>query len=123
MVRAGLPYIATHPDFNCPSESGPLPDIGSYIALIEASTGRRPDLVIGKPERGIVDNAIASLGAIGSEAAMVGDRLYTDIAAGKNAGILSICVLTGEATLDDIRVSENKPDIVADRLSDLIYYL
>ncbi|MDY4062129.1 MAG: HAD family hydrolase, partial [Candidatus Limiplasma sp.] len=54
-VRAGLPYIATHPDFNCPTETGFAPDIGAIIAFIEASTGRRPDLIIGKPYGGIVE--------------------------------------------------------------------
>jgi HAD superfamily hydrolase (TIGR01450 family) len=119
MARAGLPYIATHPDFNCPSEEGPLPDIGSFIELIYASTGRRPDMVIGKPQRGIVDNAMSRLRAHADETCMVGDRLYTDIAAGKNAGILSVCVLTGEAAAGDIRASVIKPDVVADCLADL----
>ena len=53
-VRAGLPYIATHPDFNCPTETGFAPDIGAIMAFIEASTGRRADLVVGKPHTGIV---------------------------------------------------------------------
>ena len=48
-VRAGLPYIATHPDFNCPTETGFMPDIGAMIAFVEASTGRRPDQIVGKP--------------------------------------------------------------------------
>ena len=55
LVRSGAPYIATHPDFNCPTETGFMPDIGAIIAFIEASTGRRPDLVVGKPNTGIVD--------------------------------------------------------------------
>ena len=53
-VRAGLPYIATHPDFNCPTETGFIPDIGAIMAFIEASTSRRPDLIVGKPHTGIV---------------------------------------------------------------------
>lgn len=57
-VRAGLPYIASHPDFNCPTEYGFAPDIGSTIAYIEASTGRKPDLIIGKPNSLIIDQAI-----------------------------------------------------------------
>ena len=61
-VRAGLPYIATHPDFNCPTETGFAPDIGAIIAFIEASTGRRPDLIVGKPYGGIVDAALKRTG-------------------------------------------------------------
>ena len=49
LVRAGLPYVATHPDFNCPTETGFAPDIGAIIAFIEASAGRRPDVILGKP--------------------------------------------------------------------------
>ena len=48
-VRAGLPYIATHPDYNCPVAGGFIPDIGAVIAFVKASTGRDPDAVIGKP--------------------------------------------------------------------------
>ena len=58
LIRAGKPYIATHPDFNCPTEHGFIPFLGSFMALIHASTGRWADVVIGKPNRGIVDEAI-----------------------------------------------------------------
>ena len=54
LIRAGLPYIATHPDINCPTETGFIPDAGSFMALIEASTGRRPDVILGKPYGGIL---------------------------------------------------------------------
>lgn len=97
-VRAGLPYVATHPDFNCPTETGFAPDIGAIIAFIEASAGRRPDVILGKPYAGIVEEALKLTGLTKQELAMVGDRLYTDIATGLNFGILSILVLTGEAS-------------------------
>ena len=122
-VRAGLPYIATHPDFNCPTETGFAPDIGAMIAFIRASTGRAPDVVIGKPNEGIVREALAVTGLSAGELAMVGDRLYTDIATGLNFGMTSILVLTGEATLADVQTSEFKPDLVFERLSAMIEYL
>ena len=122
-VRAGLPYIATHPDFNCPTETGFAPDIGAIIAFIEASTGRRPDLIIGKPYGGIVEEALKATGLQKDELAMVGDRLYTDIATGRNFGILSILVLTGEATLQDVEKSDVKPDLIFDRLSSMNPFL
>ena len=122
-IREGKPYIATHPDFNCPTETGFAPDIGAIIAFIEASTGRRPDLIIGKPYGGIVEEALKATGLQKDELAMVGDRLYTDIATGRNFGILSILVLTGEATLQDVEKSDVKPDLIFDRLSSMNPFL
>ena len=119
-VRAGLPYIATHPDFNCPTETGFAPDIGAIIAFIEASTGRRPDLIVGKPHSGIVAAATARTGLTCAEMAMVGDRLYTDIQTGLNSGMLSILVMSGETTAEMLASSETRPDLVFDRLYDMI---
>lgn len=123
LVRAGLPYIATHPDFNCPTETGYAPDIGAIIAFIEASAGRRPDIILGKPYAGIVEEALALTGLQKHELAMVGDRLYTDIATGKNFGMLSILVLTGEATREDLKTSAVQPDLIFERLSAMNEYL
>ena len=116
-VRADLPFIATHPDFNCPVTGGFIPDTGSMLALVKASTGRDPDYVVGKPNRGIVDALARKYGLPLETMAMVGDRLYTDIAVGVNAGITSILVLSGESTLDDLAASDVKPDYVFDDLS------
>lgn len=123
LVRSGLPYIATHPDFNCPTESGFAPDIGAIIAFIHASTGRQPDVIIGKPHAGIVEEALRLTGLKPHELAMVGDRLYTDIATGVNFGMLSILVLTGEASLADVETSPVKPDMIFERLSAMNEYL
>ena len=101
-VRAGLPYIATHPDFNCPTETGFMPDIGAMIAFVNASTGREPDLVVGKPNRMIVDAVAHKLGLQIPEMAMVGDRLYTDIALGQTSGITTCLVLSGETHPEDL---------------------
>ena len=118
-VRAGLPYLATHPDFNCPTETGFMPDIGAIMAFIEASTGRRPDLVVGKPNTGIVEAVLRRTGLKTDELAMVGDRLYTDIETGLRSGMLSILVLSGETTPDMLAAAERKPDLVFDRLADM----
>lgn len=122
-IRAGLPYIATHPDANCPTEQGYAPDIGAIIAFIEVSTGRRPDLILGKPNLGIVEEALRITGLPKNELAMVGDRLYTDIATGVNFGITSILVLTGEAKEADLENSPIQPDMVFQRLSAMNEYL
>ena len=108
-VRAGLPYIATHPDFNCPTETGFMPDIGAMIAFVHASTGREPDLVVGKPNRMIVDTVAGKLGLKIEEMAMVGDRLYTDIALGQTSGITTCLVLSGETHLEDLKDSPHQP--------------
>ena len=119
-VRAGLPYIATHPDFNCPTETGFAPDIGAIMACIEASTGRRADRVVGKPHTGIVQAALRRTGLSAGQMAMVGDRLYTDIETGLKSGMLSILVLSGETTPQMLAEYPNKPDLVFDRLADMI---
>ena len=119
-VRAGLPYIATHPDFNCPTETGFAPDIGAIMAFIEASTGRRADLVVGKPHTGIVQAALRRTGLQVGQLAMVGDRLYTDIETGLKSGMLSILVMSGETTPEMLAAYPHKPDLVFDRLAEMI---
>lgn len=122
-VREGLPYLATHPDFNCPTETGFMPDLGAMTELIFASTGRRPDRVIGKPEHDIFACASQRTGVPLERCAMCGDRLYTDIAAGQKQGLFSILVLTGETKKQDLETSEIKPDLILDRLADLVSVL
>ncbi|MCL2672049.1 MAG: HAD-IIA family hydrolase [Clostridiales bacterium] len=119
-VRLGVPYIATHPDFNCPTDTvtGFMPDIGAMIAFVEAATGCLPT-VIGKPQREILDIAMQKMRLEPSQLAIVGDRLYTDIAAGRNGGMLSVLVLSGETKLQDIKDSPHKPDLIFDSLGEL----
>src|SRR4030042_1221878 len=106
LVRAGLPYMATHADFNCPTPTGFMPDVGAMIALVRASTGREPDLVVGKPSRMFVEAAAAKLGLPLGALAMIGDRLYTDIALGKTSGITTLLVLSGETGLEEVEGSQ-----------------
>ena len=117
-VRAGLPYVATHPDFNCPTETGFAPDIGAIIAFIEASTGRRPDLIVGKPYAGIVEAALKRTGLKNEQLAMVGDRLYTDIALGA-CGCGTALVLCGETTPEALAASSVTPGVVCADLAAL----
>ncbi len=122
-IRDGKPYIATHPDFNCPTETGFIPDMGAIMAFIEASTGRKADIILGKPYEGIVQEALRRTGYQKNEMAMVGDRLYTDVATGVRHGMTGILVLSGEATMADVEPSDVKPDLIFGRLSDMIPYL
>ena len=74
-LRAEHPYIATHPDFNRPTDSGNMPDIGAMIAFVHAATDREPGLVVGKPNRMIVDAVAQKFGFAFEEMAFVGDSL------------------------------------------------
>jgi len=123
LVRAGLPFIATHADFNCPTPSGFMPDVGAMIALVRASTGREPDLVVGKPNRMFVEAAAAKLELPVDSLGMIGDRLYTDIALGKTSGITTVLVLSGETHIEDLATSPHKPDLVFDDLAAVAGYL
>ncbi|WP_461206837.1 HAD-IIA family hydrolase [Clostridium sp. DL1XJH146] len=119
LIRDGVEYIATHPDFNCPLEEGKfMPDTGAMIELICASTGKRP-YVVGKPNKTIIESLCAKYGYDKSKVAMVGDRLYTDIKTGENAGITSILVLSGETSLDDYEKSEINADFVFESLKNI----
>ncbi|MFY9524030.1 MAG: HAD-IIA family hydrolase [Limnochordia bacterium] len=120
LIREGVPFIATHPDFNCPTPEGPIPDCGAMIALITASTGVKPK-IIGKPYPEMIEALRAKYeledpGRI----AMVGDRLYTDMAMAKAAGIVGILVLSGETQLKDLEHSQVQPDLVLENLGEIV---
>ncbi|HBL83797.1 MAG: HAD family hydrolase [Clostridiales bacterium GWF2_38_85] len=118
LIRNGALFYSTHPDFNCPTETGFIPDSGAICSLITASTGKTPRY-FGKPHKESADMMARLCNFSFDEMAMVGDRLYTDIALGKNNGILSILVLTGETKEEDV-TEENRGDIVLEGINDLI---
>jgi HAD superfamily hydrolase (TIGR01457 family) len=121
-IREGKPFIATHLDLNCPTEDGFIPDCGAICAFITASTGVKPKY-IGKPFRETLDYIIDYLQCEPEEIVFTGDRLYTDIAIGYNYGVTSVLVLTGETKRDDLKNASVQPDIIVERLSDLIQLL
>ncbi len=112
LIREGVPYIATHPDINCPTARGFKPDVGSFIALIEKSTGVSPLLVCGKPFRPIGESIQRLLGLEPHEIAMVGDRLSTDMQFAINNGFVSIFVLSGEGTMEELAKTGQKIDVI-----------
>ncbi|HUH98611.1 MAG TPA: HAD-IIA family hydrolase [Anaerolineales bacterium] len=122
-VRAGVPYIATHPDFNCPTETGFMPDVGAMIAFVKAATGREPDLVVGKPNRLIVEAAAGKMDLAVDQLAMIGDRLYTDIALGQTSGITTVLVLSGESRIEDLKDSPFQPDYTFQNLAGVADWL
>ena len=114
-VRSGLPYLATHPDFNCPVPGGFIPDIGAVIAYVKASCGREPDVVVGKPNGLIAEIAAERAGLPLQKICMVGDRLYTDIALGA-CGVQTALVLTGETAVSDLTPASPRPTFLFESL-------
>ena len=114
-----IPYFATNPDWCCPVDFGYVPDCGSMCFGLEKATGRKP-VYLGKPEPLMINIAMSKFGVKKEETVVFGDRLYTDIAAGINAGVDTVLVLSGEATLDDYTECENKPSYVFNSIKDLI---
>lgn len=110
-LQEGIPYIATHLDDRCPTEWGYIPDAGGFAALLEKTTGRMPR-VFGKPNKEMLLFKLQELEIDPQKAVMFGDRLYTDIKMGLNAGITTCCVLSGETNLDMIQNSENNPNLI-----------
>lgn len=122
-IAEGVEYIATHPDFNCPLPNDKfMPDAGAMAALIEASTGKTPK-VIGKPNKEVVESIALKYGLNKEDMVMVGDRLYTDIKTGENAGIASVLVYSGETKEEDYKNSEIRADYVFNSVKDMIELL
>ena len=110
LTRYDVPYLATNPDLACPASFGFVPDCGSICQMLENATRRKPRF-IGKPEPEMVYLAEKRFGVSKDKTVVIGDRLYTDIAAGINAGVTTVAVLTGEATAESIQAGPITPDI------------
>ena len=100
LIRGGATYLCTHPDFNCPTETGFMPDSGAIAALMTASTGVSPRY-LGKPYPEVVEMMEQVTGISHEKTCIFGDRLYTDIALGAKNGVTSVLVLTGEGTPEE----------------------
>ena len=119
-IAQGLPYIATHPDYVCPTaERTILVDCGAICAALELAAGRKPDHVFGKPNPLMLSGILRRHGLEPRQLGMVGDRLYTDVAMGTCSGAVSVLVLSGEATKTDIENSKLEPDFVLDDVGQL----
>jgi NagD protein len=122
LIGKGRTYVATHPDFVCPSDNGDMPDAGAVMALIEKTNGRTPDVVIGKPCAPMAEFVFDHCSVDPKSVAFVGDRLYTDIKFGINNGMTSVLVLTGETDLKMLLESDTKPDYVLESVNELRKY-
>lgn len=118
-IRYGAEYLSTHPDYNCPTETGFIPDSGAIAAAITSSTGVAPRY-FGKPYADTVSMICEITGVAKEEMCIFGDRLYTDIATGKKHGMTAVLVLTGESGTHDVEKAQydEKPDIIFKDMSE-----
>lgn len=119
LTKFDLPYYATNPDWVCPVDFGYIPDCGSMCFGIEKATGKKP-VFIGKPEPTMINIVMRKFGVKKSDTVVIGDRLYTDIASGTNAGVDTVMVLSGEATLKDYEESQIKPTFVLNSVKEML---
>ena len=119
-VKGGARRIATNPDRTCPVEGGEIPDCAGMIAAVEAVTDRRVEAIVGKPSPIILEVALASLGVPARDAAIVGDRIETDIVMGRRLGLGTVLVLSGVTRADDPRIAAVAPDHVVGSIGDLV---
>jgi len=123
-MHAGVPLVASHPDMVCPSPDGGLPDVGAYLAMFKATTGVDPEHITGKPNPGMILHKIKALGLRPERCAMVGDRLYTDMAMASRAGVVGVLVLSGEATREDVVAlpegAEQRPTVIVNSVDELL---
>ena len=119
-IMNGAEFFSTHPDLNCPTENGFIPDSGAISAFVTASTGKEPTY-FGKPYKETIDMISEFSGVSKEDMCIFGDRLYTDIALGKRHGVTSILVYTGETTKNDVEKAEekDKPDFAFDSLENI----
>lgn len=111
-LHSGVPLVASHPDLVCPSPVGGLPDVGAYLSLFETTTGVSPVKICGKPNPSMILGVIEELGIDPKRCAMVGDRIYTDMAMAEASGVHGVLVLSGEAIADDALSSDVQISLV-----------
>ncbi|MBQ7334660.1 MAG: HAD-IIA family hydrolase [Clostridia bacterium] len=119
-IREGAEYLSTHPDYNCPTETGFIPDSGAIAAAVTASTGVTPTY-FGKPYKETVEMISEITEVAREDMCIFGDRLYTDIATGKKHGITAVLVLSGETKMTDVDAAqpEERPDMIFGNLGDV----
>ncbi len=116
-----IPYYATNPDWVCPVDFGYVPDCGSMCFGYEKATGKKP-IFIGKPNPTMILETMKKFNVKPEETVVFGDRLYTDIASGNNAGVDTVCVLSGEVTLNEVEIAEGveKPTFLFNHVKEVI---
>ena len=116
LLNRGVTWLATNPDWVCPTWYGSVPDCGSVCQMLTNATGREP-IFIGKPQPAMAELAMRRTGFGREETVLIGDRVYTDIACAVNAGIDSILVLSGEGTREDTEKFGVRPTWIYDDIA------
>jgi HAD superfamily hydrolase (TIGR01450 family) len=119
-LRNGVDLIATHPDVNCPTPQGLIPDIGSMISLFKKATEVSPVKIFGKPNPEMINHILTRHKISPKGAVIIGDRLYTDMALADKAGCDFVCVLSGETRREDIEGQESFPDLIVKSLRSFV---
>ncbi|MEW6227998.1 MAG: phosphoglycolate/pyridoxal phosphate family phosphatase [Bacillota bacterium] len=119
-VRCGARLVATNADRTCPVQGGEIPDAAGMIGAVEGTTGRKVELVVGKPNPMMLETASRRLGLKPNQCLMVGDRLETDVVMGKMAGMATALVLTGVTHRDDVVMSNVQPDYVLESIAEIL---
>jgi HAD superfamily hydrolase (TIGR01450 family) len=120
LLQNNIELVATHCDFVCPTPEGPIPDVGSMLALIEKATGKKPYRIFGKPNPEMIAHILERHNAKPQDAVIIGDRIYTDMELANRIGCDFILVLSGETRLHDIKNLERQPALVVNSLDDII---
>lgn len=118
LTERDLVYIATNPDWVCPTAYGYVPDCGAVAEMIKRATGKSP-VFIGKPKPDMLTLAMEKFGYSKEKTLMVGDRVYTDVASGYNAGVDTVLVLSGEGTVHDAESTDTKPTYIMENIREL----
>ena len=119
LLLGDIEYIATNPDWVCPTAFGYVPDCGSFAEMLFRATGKKPHF-IGKPRPEMLTLAMEKFGYSKDESVMIGDRVYTDIASGYNAGIDTIFVLSGEGTTTDAENTDTRPTYIFKNIREVL---
>ena len=117
-----IAYVATNPDWVCPTGYGYVPDCGAFAEMLWRATGKRPYFV-GKPRPEMLLLAMERFGYTKEETVMIGDRVYTDIASGYHAGVDTVFVLSGEGTMEDANESETPPTFIMENIKEVLMNL
>ncbi len=120
LLHKDIPYFVTHSDIVCPTETYDIPDVGSFIKMIEMTTKRRPDISFGKPSQYYIDYIKKRYQVNESDMVIVGDRLYTDIKLAEGNDMISVLVLSGETSISDYEKSDIEADFVLNDVEEII---
>jgi HAD superfamily hydrolase (TIGR01450 family) len=119
LLLNGVDFFATHCDMVCPTPQGPIPDIGSFLALLKAATGRAPDKIFGKPNIEMVSKVLNTHDVSPEDVVIIADCLYTDMELAKRINCDFICVLSGETSREDIEKSDDQPELIIKNVGEI----